>query len=150
MNKKGFTLVELLAVIAVIAILSGIAIPNVMTAVNSNRRNNFLLDARRMIAKADNLLALDIDARNRINEEEVLYTLEDLNVNGEFQTDADGNTFTDAFVKIIYNENKYKYCICVIGTKKEITKTEGVCSHSNPLDSCIMNDELGLDKVKDK
>ena len=36
MNKKGFTLVELLAVIAIVVILVVIAIPNILKMFNSN------------------------------------------------------------------------------------------------------------------
>ena len=41
MNKKGFTLVELLAVIAILAILVIIALPNVMEMFNSAKENSF-------------------------------------------------------------------------------------------------------------
>jgi type IV pilus assembly protein PilA len=41
MNKKGFTLVELLAVIAILAILVIIALPNVMSLFNEAKKNSF-------------------------------------------------------------------------------------------------------------
>ena len=41
MNKKGFTLVELLAVIAILAILVIIALPNVLEMYRSARKNTF-------------------------------------------------------------------------------------------------------------
>ena len=41
MNKKGFTLVELLAVVAITAIILLIAIPNVMEGLNESKMNNF-------------------------------------------------------------------------------------------------------------
>jgi prepilin-type N-terminal cleavage/methylation domain-containing protein len=41
MNKKGFTLVELLAVIAILAVLVIIAVPNVMSLFNEAKRNSF-------------------------------------------------------------------------------------------------------------
>lgn len=41
MNKKGFTLVELLAVIAILAILVIIALPNVLEMYRTSRKNTF-------------------------------------------------------------------------------------------------------------
>ena len=46
MNKKGFTLVELLAVIAILAILIIIALPNVLKMLNDAKKNSFLTEAK--------------------------------------------------------------------------------------------------------
>ena len=46
MNKKGFTLVELLAVIAILAILVIIALPNVLKMFNDAKKNSFLTEAK--------------------------------------------------------------------------------------------------------
>ena len=41
LNKKGFTLVELLAVIIILAVVVGITIPAVLTAVNDAQKKQF-------------------------------------------------------------------------------------------------------------
>ncbi len=46
MKKKGFTLVELLAVIAILAILVIIALPNVLKMYNNAKKNTFLTEAK--------------------------------------------------------------------------------------------------------
>ena len=46
MNKKGFTLVELLAVIAILAILVIIALPNVIEMFNRAKKELFLTEAK--------------------------------------------------------------------------------------------------------
>ena len=38
-NKKGFTLVELLAVIVILAVLALVAMPNVTRLMNDSRKN---------------------------------------------------------------------------------------------------------------
>lgn len=52
MNKKGFTLVELLAVIVVLAIIMVIAVPSVLNTMNAARQSSFLLYAEKMIQSA--------------------------------------------------------------------------------------------------
>jgi type IV pilus assembly protein PilA len=50
-KKKGFTLVELLAVIVVLAIILAIAVPGIANIINNSTRRAFNLDAQ-MILKA--------------------------------------------------------------------------------------------------
>ena len=48
-NKKGFTLVELLAVIVVLAIIMIIAVPQVLNAMDDARKSTFTIEARKAI-----------------------------------------------------------------------------------------------------
>ena len=52
MNKKGFTLVELLAVIAILAILVLIALPNVMSLFNEAKANSFTTELKNIYKSA--------------------------------------------------------------------------------------------------
>ena len=51
-NKKGFTLVELLAVIVVLAIIMIIAIPQVMDSMNAAKKNSFKIYAQKVLNTA--------------------------------------------------------------------------------------------------
>ena len=51
MKKKGFTLVELLAVIAILAILVIIALPNVLKMFNDAKKNSFLTEAKTLYSE---------------------------------------------------------------------------------------------------
>lgn len=51
-NKKGFTLVELLAVIAILAILVIIALPNVINLYNKAKKHAFIVEAQSVIKSA--------------------------------------------------------------------------------------------------
>ena len=53
-NKRGFTLVELLAVIAILAILVIIALPNVINMYNNARKNSFLTEAKSVFKESAN------------------------------------------------------------------------------------------------
>ena len=51
-NKKGFTLVELLAVIAILAILIILALPNIMGMFNNAKKSSFITEAKRIFRGA--------------------------------------------------------------------------------------------------
>ncbi len=53
MNKKGFTLVELLAVIAILAILVIIALPNVINMYNKAQKETFLTETKKVYTEAE-------------------------------------------------------------------------------------------------
>jgi len=48
-NKKGFTLVELLAVIVILAIILAIAIPGISGIINSAKKGSFESDAKMIV-----------------------------------------------------------------------------------------------------
>lgn len=52
LNKKGFTLVELLAVIVVLAFVMVLAAPSVLSSMNSARQSSFMLYAEKMLNSA--------------------------------------------------------------------------------------------------
>lgn len=52
LNKKGFTLVELLAVIVVLAIIMVLTIPSVLSSLNTARQSAFLTYAKKMLNAA--------------------------------------------------------------------------------------------------
>lgn len=144
-NKQGFTLVELLAVIALLAILTGITVPNILSTINNNKKNAFLMDAKRMVAKAEYLKTKNKEERDYIQDNPttgITYNLSSLNEAGEFLQDADGSPYESASVKVTYDKtNKvYKYCIQVIGKKRTIGAS-----------GCLDSSELtGIDKVIDR
>ena len=52
MNKKGFTLVELLAVIALLGVLAIVVLPNVIEGFKNSKSKNFLSEARELYKTA--------------------------------------------------------------------------------------------------
>ncbi len=60
MNKKGFTLVELLAVIVVLAIIMIIAIPSILGTMSDAQRGTFKVYAEKVLNKAQERYQSDI------------------------------------------------------------------------------------------
>lgn len=52
-NRKGFTLVELLAVITIMAIIAVIATPNIISLLERSKKTDFVTDAKEFASKAN-------------------------------------------------------------------------------------------------
>ena len=71
MNKKGFTLMELLAVIAILGILIIIALPNMIALFNESKKNSFTNEAKSIAQTAeqewinDSMLSTDVVVYSR-------------------------------------------------------------------------------------
>ena len=88
MKKKGFTLVELLAVIAILAILVIIALPNVIKLYNDAKKNSFLTETKTVYKEATNK-----------------YISENMKGNKVSYINSENNT------KLEMTGNKLKYCV---------------------------------------
>ena len=116
-NKKGFTLVELLAVIAILGIILVIAVPKINNYIDSNKKNTFIVNARNIIRQIeyDNIdfktfskIPLnDLDLKEFLNEDidlgnSVVYSLDD-----KIYLDLAGtNQYKDLYLCGISNTNK--------------------------------------------
>ena len=58
-NKKGFTLIELLAVVIILGVIMTIAIPNIVSTLDKNKRDSIIKDARRIISSAEYTIRSD-------------------------------------------------------------------------------------------
>lgn len=52
MNKKGFTLIELIAVVVIMAIIALIATPNIVNMMDRGKKEDYVADANEIITKA--------------------------------------------------------------------------------------------------
>ncbi len=118
MNKKGFTLVELLAVVAIMAVIALIAVPNVVNMLDRGKREQTITDAKAMIAKAK--YKFKLDNKDLSSNECETYSMSEL---GYIEvTEKDGTkhyTKKDGYddyyiigsVEVCLKNNKYVYYI---------------------------------------
>ena len=129
-NNKGFTLVELLAMLVVLAILMGIAIPNIVGMVSNQRLNVIRSDAIKMVDTAKIKMAKDKYIAKPKNNECVVFSLDYLNDNGNFDKGPNGGDYNqyDSFVLLTrvkatgynsYNVWEYKYYVRLLEKRKE-------------------------------
>lgn len=124
MNKNGFTLIELLAVISIIAIISMIAVPNIMDTLDGIKKDNFLADAKKLIANAKYEVSKNDEIRNSGNR---TFLFDELNQSGEISSDPDGGSYNKAsYVKYDIDNDEATYCISLIGSKKNIGRNNCV------------------------
>ena len=129
MKKKGFTLVELLAVIAILAILVIIALPNVLKMYNDSKKNAFMTEAQNLAKEVSSKYISESMKGNKVsvisNKQNPLdMTGRELEYN--FELDSQGK------IKSMWVSNG-TYCI---STNKDYTKI----TRNDISDKCSYND----------
>lgn len=132
MNKKGFTLVELLAVIAIIALIALIAIPNIVGLTDGIKKDQMLDDAKKLISMAKYQVNKDYTIRNALTH---TFQFADLNTNGDISKDPDstnGANYLAGSVKYT-NNGTAKYCVYLEGVKRKIGTSSDDCVYEDNL-----------------
>ncbi len=137
-NKKGFTLVELLAVMAIIAVIGMIAIPNVISLMDNNKKDQMINDAQRLISLHKNYVLANREFRNG-SETKLKAKMSALDPNGSISPDPDGGDYNTESSYVEYNKNS-GYCVYLVGSKRTI-KTE--------TNTCVREENLTRSSVKD-
>lgn len=92
MNKKGFTLVELLAVIAILAILAIIAMPNILDIFKGAKKDTFASEAISILEAANTASQIgSLDSK-------------------KYDINSDG-VYTDAELASLIEKEGYKFCV---------------------------------------
>ena len=131
MNKKGFTLVELLAVVAIIGILSLVAVPNIIGIVDNIRKDNMVDDAKKLISLAK--MEVNSDYESRISGyKKIMYDV--LNKNNDIKKDPDGGQYkSESYVEYKNEGGIATYCIYLEGENRRIGSSTN-CAMEETLD----------------
>lgn len=114
MKNKGFTLVELLAMLVVLGVLMVVAIPNISGILGNQKKNIIRNDATTMVETAKVKVARGYVKKPKNNNECVVMSLNYLNDNDNINAGPNGGTYDeyDSFViykKVRVSSNNYRY-----------------------------------------
>lgn len=125
MNKKGFTLVEVIAVIVLLGLIAVILIPNYNKTLENSRKNSFKESLNGLVRTIENYVANNPNDVVRMKREYTNISAVDLeadNLNqlesGYFMIDSNNHV-------VLYNIYNGRYC--GNGQKGSYTITKGEC-----------------------
>ena len=121
-NNKGFTLVELLATISILAIIMLIAIPNVVGVVQKSRNKTYVEDAKKMISLAKYKVKSDVKIKDALGYGSVCISLNYLDSGKEIKDAPNGGEYDTeksyVFVEKNY-DNSYYYSVQLLENDKD-------------------------------
>lgn len=138
-NKKGFTLVELLAVIVILGVLLMIAVPAVQNVIRNSRKKSFESAAKLALENVETMASAE-KTSNDLTECYVSIKLIDLE-RGSFGKDAVGVIIVDSKGKGrigIYN-NEYEVQNGTLGTKDGTSNVNATAVKTKPSTPTIDN-----------
>ncbi len=142
MNKKGFTLVELLGVVVILSIIMLIAIPNVTSVLEKNKRDTYIADAKKLISQAK----YEINNSNieKPNSTQILKIRLSYIGTSEVSKDPDGNQYdlNNSYVIVVRKDGYLRYYVNLVTTIDG--KNKGICLASEE----ELQDDQKLTKVQ--
>ena len=115
MKNKGFTLVELLAMLTVLGILMAVAVPNISGILSNHKLNVLRQDALNMVDRAKIMVSKN-NLKKPGNNEAIVLSLDYLNTNEDFDTGPNGGKYDmyESFVYIARLGQSYKYFVRLV------------------------------------
>lgn len=136
-NERGLTLIELLAVVVILGIISAIAVPSIGGLIDNSKKDAHVANAQQMINAAKIAVTAD---KSLIPDDSgpVRIELKKLESNGYLEKvkDPDGGTYnkTDSYVMISNDNNKLSYSVKLINDKRGVQTDNGEAVNENKLD----------------
>ena len=127
-KERGFTLVELLAVIVILGIIAIVAVPNVVGILERNRASIYVEDAKKMVTNAEyKLRGNNIGIVKPTNGKCIIMNLAYLD-NTEFDEAPNGGEYLkdESYVVIKRNNNQYEYFVQLVEGNVESTNSKGI------------------------
>ena len=128
MGRKGFTLIELLATILILSLLMLVAVPNVMSTIDKNKRDTYVEDAKKMITLAEYKVRSDTSIELPTSGNCIVLKLSSLDLS-DFNEGPEGGSYdlAKSYVVMARSGSTYKYYATIVenydGTKRGLPLT---------------------------
>ena len=142
LNNRGFTLVEVLAVIIILAIIASIAIPNVLSTINSSKDRSYDIMIKNIIT-ASKALYEEVEYGGELHK----YTIDDTQIDNEDETSETSETVSSSTTtdeELIIEEDTSK--IIITGESIKIN-LQTLVSNGFLSGTCYNNEEENCKKV---
>lgn len=119
LNKKGFTLIELIAMLVVLGVLMAVTVPNITGILNKSKENILKEDINKMVDNAKVIISTNKDIGNPREDRCVIFHLNYLDTGDDFKTGPHNGTYEkdDSYIIIKRKNNKYIYYVTLLEKK---------------------------------
>ena len=114
MNKKGFTLIELIVVVVIIGAILLFALPNITSTLERNKKDEMINDAKDAIEKAKNYLLTHKDCSDKLKNEGPVYVcLKTIDSSNDIKDSPFGSYYDREISCVIinYSGSYYEYSV---------------------------------------
>ena len=120
-NNKGFTLIEVIAVVALLGILSVMVVPRIFSLVTDSRNNIYIQDAKRLISQARYTMnAKSVKIEKPDNDECIVFSMKYLSVSDFQHPPNGGNYLPEASFVVVKNVGgEYIYSVMIVEKTKD-------------------------------
>lgn len=110
MNKKGFTLIELIVVVVIIGAILLFALPNITSTLERNKKDEMINDAKDAIEKAKNYLLTHKECSDKLKNNGTVYVrLDTIDSSNDIKDSPFGSDYyrenSCVIIKIVYDDD---------------------------------------------
>ncbi len=129
MNNKGFTMIELLAAVLILGILSAVALPNIFRVMTDSKADKYLDDAKKLISNADYKMRVNSNYITKPTSGRCIAMTMSYLDGPEFDSAPEGGQYNRelsyVLIKALDGKGKYEYTVTLIEDVRAGKKDKG-------------------------